>query len=306
MRRSARMASAVRMVSIHAPAWRATAAHAAMSQRMRSRVSIHAPAWRATSATLRSQDGLHAVFRSTPPHGGRLARSRWPSASTRFRSTPPHGGRRGYAPVSDDRVSFDPRPRMEGDLGWLPDVPLPRLFRSTPPHGGRPAARAAAALMFRSTPPHGGRHAATAWVPVSIHAPAWRATTAGLQSTRADGFDPRPRMEGDACARCAISVRRARRCRFRSTPPHGGRPAIAGDTASAVATGFDPRPRMEGDAVGRSRSSLRRWYQPSFDPRPRMEGDASAGRPASCNALTVSIHAPAWRATPSWISLYIT
>ncbi len=33
---------------------------------------------------------------------------------------------------------------------------------------------------------------------VSIHAPAWRATTIGFGSTHdADGFDPRPRMEGD-------------------------------------------------------------------------------------------------------------
>ena len=56
---------------------------------------------------------------------------------------------------------------------------------------------------------------------------------------------------------------------------------------------FNPRPRMGGD--GFPPASPRR--SKSFNPRPRMGGDLHQrqGRP---NGLPVSIHAPAWGATP--------
>ena len=57
------------------------------------------------------------------------------------------------------------------------------LFQSTPPHGGRRFAVgfSVGVLWFQSTPPHGGRlnYALSKQIPreVSIHAPAWGATT---------------------------------------------------------------------------------------------------------------------------------
>ncbi len=55
---------------------------------------------------------------------------------------------------------------------------------------------------------------------------------------------------------------------FRSTPPHGGRPRCHG----------------------------RQYSTPGFDPRPRMEGDRVVA--VEEDRMGVSIHAPAWRATP--------
>ena len=56
-------------VSIHAPAWGATAA--AASKKLATEVSIHAPAWGATPHQLSRRS--RQMFQSTPPHGGRLS-----------------------------------------------------------------------------------------------------------------------------------------------------------------------------------------------------------------------------------------
>ncbi len=233
-------------------------------------VSIHAPAWGATMNT--ACNGQSATFQSTPPHGGRpsIAAARSAAASA-FQSTPPHGGRRG---------------RLRSRRKFL-------LFQSTPPHGGRPLKAVLGYYpdMFQSTPPHGGRllfdlHSKEAGVcfnprprmggdalavilrddrhAVSIHAPAWGATSntspsggwaRKFQSTPPHGgrpsrnlhnfswylcFNPRPRMGGDATSltgNCTPST-------FQSTPPHGGR-----RNAYLAQEGvcFNPRPRMGGD-----------------------------------------------------------
>ena len=78
-----------------------------------------------------------------------------------FQSTPPRGG----------RLHYKHSKQME------------KLFQSTPPRGGRPELHGItpAELQFQSTPPRGGRlveeflNAAKA--DVSIHAPAWGATS---------------------------------------------------------------------------------------------------------------------------------
>ena len=122
-------------------------------------VSIHAPAWGATHH-------LKVViifweFQSTLPHGERLTVARNAIWSKMFQSTLPHG----------ERLLKTTWGLHQG------------LFQSTLPHGERlHAIRPIAARdMFQSTLPHGERrqticHPAYHYR-VSIHAPAWGATS---------------------------------------------------------------------------------------------------------------------------------
>ncbi len=166
--------------------------------------------------------------------------------------------------------SFNPRPRVGGDvlLGGITQQSIVfqstpprggrrhlivylahicRLFQSTPPRGGRRQPRRGQRWMkkFQSTPPRGGRPLGTddlnLRTHVSIHAPAWGATyTLG-------GLD--------------IAIM------FQSTPPRGGRPISS--IRPCRAKRFNPRPRVGGDVI--------RYHVPNGD--------------------DVSIHAPAWGAT---------
>ncbi len=83
-----------------------------------------------------------------------------------------------------------------------------------------------------------------------------------------NGFDPRPRMGGGE----ELERHVVRYEVFRSTPPHGRRPAV----------------NAYGDEA------------PRFDPRPRMGGGAIAGDTAIMGK--VSIHAPAWEAATQFLS----
>ncbi len=78
-------------------------------------VSIRAPARGATRYRQATAEEAR-VFRSAPPHGGRRARGRTPSADARF----------------------DPRPRTGGDKPPKLHAFAVAQFRSAPPHGGRP------------------------------------------------------------------------------------------------------------------------------------------------------------------------
>ena len=122
-----------------------------------SRVSIHAPA-RGATLTVAALTGTLSFdprprtggdrtplasrcwkpsFRSTPPHGGRLALNRIPPDRTRFRSTPPHGGRPAAIVhrSSHDIVSIHAPAR--GATTFSDEAAAEIMFRSTPPHGGR-------------------------------------------------------------------------------------------------------------------------------------------------------------------------
>ena len=98
------------LVSIHAPAWGATAGgrvtqcERGFNPRPRmggdcqvcqglpmAKVSIHAPAWGATSADNSNAEQMQ------------------------FQSTPPHGGRQVAVSLKRPSASFNPRPRMGGD-----------------------------------------------------------------------------------------------------------------------------------------------------------------------------------------------
>ena len=128
----------------------------------------------------------HAVptipFQSTPSYGGRRSQKKAKKKTAKFQSTPSYGGRlrRGYQNFRQS--CFNPRPRMEGDVGAMPahmcyvvsihalvwratlisplSTPARRSFQSTPSYGGRRHAP-------RSPQSDG---------PVSIHALVWRAT----------------------------------------------------------------------------------------------------------------------------------
>ena len=190
-----------RRVSIHAPAWGATAAADAGWHRVR--VSIHAPAW---GATRRGQ--LMRTVRSFNPRprvGGDPAPRADGSRPSRccFNPRPRVGGDRGDRALRRLLRCFNPRPRVGGDLSRAGDHRV-RKFQSTPPRGGRPHRTPAldrhAPRVFNPRPRVGGDrrpdapHRARRWS-VSIHAPAWGATPPAVEIS--DGFNPRPRVGGD-------------------------------------------------------------------------------------------------------------
>ena len=144
---------------------------------------------------------------------------------------------------------------------------------------------------------------------VSIHAPAWGATSyqyvAGyvtkFQSTHPRGvrplvvcslssplgFNPRTRVGCDGSVPSAV----CNTSEFQSTHPRGVRPDHPLGVESGEA-GFNPRTRVGCD--------LRRWprWLPDrrFNPRTRVGCDAQGVLQAAWD-LRVSIHAPAWGAT---------
>ena len=141
-------------------------------------VSIHAPAWGATATAGRTY-GVQK-FQSTPPHGGRLKlwqqqtknscfnpRPRmggdlFPKvlrADMKFQSTPPHGGRRLSRRCGTCGTGcFNPRPRMGGDVGDQIWAKADKGFNPRPRMGGDALVDGLKTLFeFQSTPPHGGR-----------------------------------------------------------------------------------------------------------------------------------------------------
>src|SRR5690606_40895656 len=72
------------IVSIHAPAWGATADRCSGS--LSRYVSIHAPAWGATPGTGKAT-GLELLFQSTRPRGARRCEGWWCKCLTLFQST---------------------------------------------------------------------------------------------------------------------------------------------------------------------------------------------------------------------------
>ena len=145
-------------------------------------VSIHAPAW---GATRHSAGGSapSRCFNPRPRMGGDLPNSLRRTSPSVFQSTPPRGGRPprrrarihrldvsihapAWGATQGSRwhglscLSFNPRPRMGGDLLTWSAVGGSQAFQSTPPHGGRPES-------------------------------IGRSTVARI------GFNPRPRMGGD-------------------------------------------------------------------------------------------------------------
>ena len=213
------------LVSIHAPAWGATSAvagHTASSRCFNPRtrvgcdvpmeealevarkVSIHAPAWGATS--LSSFDGCAIRFQSTHPRGVRLHCS---EPSCRFQvvsiHAPAWGATRGLPACGDPHGCFNPRTRVGCDIAFIMGLALINKFQSTHPRGVRrpkPGCGKTTVMCFNPRTRVGCdtcEDFTGCWVVcVSIHAPAWGATscTSSKRSVRAS-FNPRTRVGCD-------------------------------------------------------------------------------------------------------------
>ncbi len=258
-------------VSIHAPAWGAT--FAATESGIYSLVSIHAPAWGATPL-LSIRQIMNISFNPRTRVGcdlGRLHywRSRWhvsihapawgatdgfaqPGLEGLFQSTHPRGVRRSFHCKAN-------RPGL--------------LFQSTHPRGVRPgnAPSSFGPRRFQSTHPRGVRQPLL-WgngslIMVSIHAPAWGATTSQAHSHH-------------------------HQCEFQSTHPRGVRRAAC-IAMSHFMDCFNPRTRVGCIFISTEPSS---GLPDCFNPRTRVGCDVEVAQNIVEREF-VSIHAPAWGAT---------
>ncbi len=216
---------------------------------------------------------LNDGFNPRPRVGGDRMTFSEQDSTCSFQSTPPRGRRLAFPTHTIQRACcFNPRPRVGGDVGLCAGLWSGRRFQSTPPRGRRPLWVQAFRLpigfqstpprgrrlfllgirdwelQFQSTPPRGGRRCRWSGIhrsaSVSIHAPAWGATsTAQARLGCPRCFNPRPRVGGDSSMllsrlpppfqstpprggrRCSFSLR-ATDLPFQSTPPRGGRPPL--------------------------------------------------------------------------------
>ncbi len=165
-----------------------------------------------------------------------------------FRSTPPRGGRPTLALPREDRSRFDPRPRVGGDFrAILPKLPFPVSIHA-------PAWGATTVLFTVAT-----------WAEVSIHAPAWGATAAWWRQYHHSNVSIHaPAWGATSAATYNVGTSGA----FRSTPPRGGRRSPS--ATNSAPSEFRSTPPRGGRQLIASQSGAR---------------------------VPVSIHAPAWGAT---------
>ena len=260
-------------------------------------------------------------FQSTHPRGVRHDLGRGLLHLGGFNPRTRVGCDRNPASSRASPSSFNPRTRVGCDrfmdLGdWMTD-----LFQSTHPRGVRPGLAAAfsSPCRFQSTHPRGvrrhilcryfhqshqfqsthprgvRRRLSDKWVTglmVSIHAPAWGATSrCSASSTASACFNPRTRVGCDGRVIWAWSDVRG----FQSTHPRGVRQKQT--VAFFEAVQFQSthprgvrRPRQQAPAK-------RKLFQ-STHPR----GVRHKRRVWTHRLMLVSIHAPAWGATSVWPS----
>ncbi len=276
-------------VSIHAPAWGATIPIAHKVRQ--SLVSIHAPAWGATGSA--HQESYPAKVSIHAPAWGAT----------------------GNRQICDGEVGFNPRPRVGGDRHGSYAKASPGMFQSTPPRGGRRRLERVSGLShcFNPRPRVGGDpqpHPYRSYHHVSIHAPAWGATSntcmsiylsLWFQSTPPRGGRP----EGYySCTRYS---------RFQSTPPRGGRlpfttevfivsvsihapawGATHGIHAPVGSYHVSIHAPAWGATVVLALRSERYWFQSTPPRGGRLKVSFSIR-----SFRYVSIHAPAWGATSS-------
>ena len=275
-------------VSIHAPAWGAT--RRLDLSTILARVSIHAPAWGATISA-----GVlpgSSTFQFTLPHGERRGRNVTFAQYGAFQFTLPHGERRDLRREADDAAGFNSRSRMGSDTGTRRGLAHCRRFNSRSRMGSDYEARSyrSNASLFQFTLPHGerldlGRHLSGIFrfnsrsrmgsdlgprrgrgrrAQVSIHAPAWGATSA-------------PRSDR-GCA--AVSIHAPA---WGATPPRGQPPFSLFLFQFTLPHGERPN-ETDQNRPGRG-----------FNSRSRMGSDHR--HPPHTGGRKVSIHAPAWGAT---------
>ena len=270
----------------------------------RPQVSIHAPAWGATLLR-RAFTAPIAGFQSTHPRGVRPAP--FAGQSTRPTGFNPRTRVGCDAVVVDAQLNAGPVSIHAPAWGATRRQHRParryRRFQSTHPRGVRQeyAFAIEVTLQFQSTHPRGVRLVCNAEGSgvnlVSIHAPAWGATSSSLissarpavfQSThprgvrhrrlklrpaRPGGFNPRTRVGCD----CSVDAGRKVTIKFQSTHPRGVRLVTL--------------------------ISLRLYFG-CFNPRTRVGCDGAV-HPAFFAVDVVSIHAPAWGATTSTTTISV-
>ena len=123
---------------------------------------------------------------------------------------------------------------------------------------------------------------------VSIHAPAWGATSATAGSGRRSMEFQSTHPRGVRLRNCLAWMVKAK---FQSTHPRGVRRRPR-DAERRIRAGFNPRTRVGCDE-GRQRSSSSTIMFQSTHPRGVRRGPQGPGRGPG----RVSIHAPAWGAT---------
>ena len=169
------------MVSIHAPAWGATASGAAKLVQ----IARFNPRARVGRDVADLGDVLKGKqFQSTRPRGARQGVPLSDAAATHVSiHAPAWGATLAEITRPDGSTGFNPRARVgrDGIASWLADECL--KFQSTRPRGAR---RAGPASRQRS-------------LSVSIHAPAWGATTpCAARCLRRFCFNPRARVGRDS------------------------------------------------------------------------------------------------------------
>ena len=241
-------------------------------------VSIHAPAWGATPRPLtgflrhksfnpRTRVGcdrrlprpnsLLYWFQSTHPRGVRLAVLHLPAQLVRVSIHAPAWGATAAAHARRHALcGFNPRTRVGCDIRGDKEFGGDNWFQSTHPRGVRPQAgvpEVEAQAWFQSTHPRGvrpgDRHPRDHQQPVSIHAPAWGATSCGSSLMLARLFQStHPRG-----VRHSLVAGVAGLVQFQSTHPRGVRHA-AGQERRPAGDGFQsthPRGvRRQGSAFG--------------------------------------------------------
>ena len=150
---------ALRGVSIHARAWRATKDAVACFNRFL--VSIHARAWRATIKTIPGFKFL--VFQFTPARGGRRPGMGTITQSGGFNSRPRVAGDSARANIDCVHAAFQFTPARGGRLLIFPAFARFLAFQFTPARGGRhqDEAEFLDVYKFQFTPARGGRRQKT-------------------------------------------------------------------------------------------------------------------------------------------------
>ena len=187
---------------------------------------------------------------------------------------PAWGATLGYGGKMGFQQSFNPRTRVGCDVMVAVSPLMMVVFQSTHPRGVRRKSRQlwSSVQVFQSTHPRGVRpvHAvhAAPHGPVSIHAPAWGATTL---------------LETAVCGALM----------FQSTHPRGVRRATRRSRWCWRAS-FNPRTRVGCDASSPGGGARNLTFQSTHPRGVRPDGPALGVRHQA-----VSIHAPAWGATVS-------
>ena len=121
-------------------------------------VSIHAPAWGATATPMRPM--VPHGFQFTRPRGARLCQVRGSLTGCGFQFTRPRGARRAQAPSAEQGLArFNSRARVGRDFFFAPLGLRTPVFQFTRPRGARQVDRGRAVQWhrFQFTRPRGAR-----------------------------------------------------------------------------------------------------------------------------------------------------